>query len=269
MKKWQKEYPPYEGTEPYVYLAFADADSRKVWPVMKVLLKRGCRVWYCTGAAGNPQELFRRQSRATGAAWTLLYLTDELTADKDTKTRIMVNQKERKTIVCLDPDGVNRYLAMDIRESTTSIPLYRYRNEAELDHALIHAEGYTQDLIGMPVKIKNNWRGKVIGVLLILSMLLFLGSIFAFLKEPIYEDSISFSDSVIREAVRAAVGGGALHEEQLQSIRSIRLTELPENWEDLSLLPALQEIEVPQREALTAEDLPIDAYRIVLYGGAS
>ena len=121
----------------------------------------------------------------------------------------------------------------------------------------------------MPVKIKNHWMGRLIGTLLILSVFLLFGSMFSFLKEPIYEDSITFSDSVIREAVRAAVGGGALREEHLQSIRSIRLTELPENWEDLSLLPALQEIEVPQREAQTAEDLPIDAYRIVLYGGAS
>lgn len=269
MKNWQGNYPPYEGSEPYLYLAFAGEDARKVWPVMKVLLTRGCRVWYCIGSAGNSQELLHRQERAAGAAWTLLYLTDALTADKESKSRIMVNQKDQKTITCLDTDGTNRYLAMDLRETTPSIPLYRCKKDAQLDEALIRAEGYTQNIIGKPIKIKNNWLGKLTGTFLLLTVLL-IGCSFLYSQlAPVHEDTVAFSDPVIREAVRTAAGGGALNEERLQNIQSLRLTEIPENWSDLRLLPDLQQIEISQNAIVQAEKLPVDAYRIVLYGGAS
>ena len=49
----------------------------------------------------------------------------------------------------------------------------------------------------------------------------------------------------------------------------LRLERLPESWEDLSRLPALQQIAIPQEAAMQAEDLPIQQYRIVLYGGVS
>lgn len=269
MKSWQKEHPPYEGTEPYLYMAFADADIRKVWPVMRILLKRGCRVWYCTGPAGNARELLHRQERAAGAAWTLLYLTDALTADKETKSRIMVSQKDKKPITCLDTDGTNRYLAMDIRESTPSIPLYRCKKDVQLEDELIRAEGYTQDIIGKPVKIKNRWLGKLTGTFILLTLLLVGCGYFYYRQAPVHEDTVTFSDPVIREAVRTAAGGGVLSPESLRNIQSLRLRELPESWDDLSMLPDLQQIELSQRAAAQAEELPMDTYRIVLYGGVS
>ena len=55
MKNWQKQYPPYEGGEGYLYFAFADGDAGKVWPVMRTLLQRGVRVWYCGGPAGSAE----------------------------------------------------------------------------------------------------------------------------------------------------------------------------------------------------------------------
>ena len=269
MNKWQKKYPPYEGPEPYLYFAFADRDSRKAWDIMKILLKRGCRVWYCAGPAGNSQELLRRQSRASGAELTLLYLTDGLEADKDSKSRIMVNQKNHKPILCLDTDGKNRYLAMDIHESTPGIPLYRLKKDAEVEDALIRADGFTQIVIGKPAKVKNNWLGKLTGIFFLLTLLLIGASFLYFQRGPVYDDSVSFSDPVIMEAARNAAGGGALSEESLTDIQVLRLTQLPESWDDLTMLPALEQIEIPQKAAIQAENLPVDSYRIVLYGGAA
>ena len=269
MKNWHKNYPPYEGTEPYIYLAFADADVRKVWPVVRVLLQRGCRVWYCTGPAGSSQELIRRQNRASGAVWTLLYLTDALVADKESKSRFMVNQKEHKAITCLNTDSVHRYLAMDIRESTPSIALQQCRTDEELEQELIRAEGYTQAFVGKPVKLKNSWMGKLTATFFLLTVLLIGCAVFYARKEPVYEDTVTFSDSGIREAARAAAGGGALNEDSVLAVQTIRLKELPESWDDLQLLPELRQIEIPQSAAMQSEDLPVDAYRIVLYGGVS
>ena len=267
MKRWQKKYPPYEGTEPYLYLAFADADEKKVWPVMKALLRRGCRVWYCTGIAGSSRELLHRQDRASGAAWTLLYLTEALVSDKESKSRIMVNQQAKKPIACLDTDGVNRYLAMDIRESTPSIPLHSCKTDREVDAALIRAEGYTQEFIGKPMQVKDPWLGKLTRLFIVLTVLLAGCCLWYFRQTPVYEDTVSFTDPVIREAARTAAGGGILNEEKLQNIQSIYLKEIPESWEDLRLMPDLQEIGISQEAAARADVLPVDAYRIVLYGG--
>ena len=269
MTSWQKKYPPYEGEEPYLYFAFADGDAQKVWRVMNVLLSRGCRVWYCTGPAGNARELLRRQERACGAALTLLYLTDALESDKDSKTRIMVNQKDHKAILCLDTDRKNHNLAMDIHESTPSIPLYRLKKDEELETELIRAEGFTQNMLGKPVTIRSGWMGKLTGVLLLLTALLIAGCVLYFQKAPTYADTLPFADPVIREAARAAAGGGALTEDSVSQIQTIRLKELPDSWEDLTMLTDLQSVVLPQEVVMTGAELPEGSFRIVLSGGAS
>ena len=268
MSSWQKKYPPYEGNEPYLYFAFADGDARKAWSVMKVLLGRGCRVWYCTGPAGTSQELLRRQSRASGAELTLLYLTDALEADKDSKTRMMVNQKNGRPLLCLDTDGKNHNLAMDIHESTPSIPLYQLKGEEDLETALIRAEGFTQNMLDKPVAVGGSWMGKFTALFCLLTAALVVGGFLYFQKAQTFDDSIRFTDPVIREAAREAAGGGALTEEAAAGIQTIRLSRLPESWEDLALLTELQSIALPQRAVMEAEQLPEGDYRIVLYGGA-
>lgn len=269
MTSWQKKYPPYEGEEPYLYFAFADGDAQKVWRVMKVLLNRGCRVWYCTGPAGSSRELLRRQERACGAALTLLYLTDALESDKDSKTRIMVNQKDHKAILCLDTDRKNHNLAMDIHESTPSIPLYRLKKDEELETELIRAEGFTQNMLGKPATIRSGWMGKLTGALLLLTVLLTAGCVLYFQKAPTYADTLPFADPVIREAARAAAGGGALTEDSVSQIQTIRLKELPDSWEDLTILTDLQSVVLPQEAVMTGAELPEGSFRIVLSGGAS
>ena len=137
MKSWQKKVPPYEGTEPYLYLAFADADAGKVWGVLRPLLERGCRVWYAAGSAGSPEELLRRQERAGNAALTAVYLSRAVTEDKDTKSAVLANQSMNRPILCLDDDGEDRTLAMGLRETTPHIPVYRYRDKAEAEEELV------------------------------------------------------------------------------------------------------------------------------------
>ena len=50
-----REFPPYEGDSPYLYFAFAEADSRKVREYLRLLYERGCRVWYSCGKAEAPR----------------------------------------------------------------------------------------------------------------------------------------------------------------------------------------------------------------------
>ena len=272
MKNWHKHFPPYEGKEPYLYFAFASADEKKVWKILRPLLERGCRVWYSFGPAGGADELLHDQERSSGAALTLLYLTDAACADKDTKSNVLVNQKYGRQILCLDPDGTDRRLRMGLREDVRHIPLYRLSGSGEIEDAIIHAEGFSQDIIGEPVKIAaGSALGRISAVLCALAILLaalaFAGIRYFHWFTPAFLDEVALNDPVIVSAVRKAARGGSITEELANELTELRLDAMPESWDDLSSLPSLERIEIPQQALADGGELPEGDYTIELSGG--
>ena len=274
MKNWQKRYPPYEGSEPYLYFAFAEADSAKAWQIMRILLERGCRVWYGSGPSGNADELLRRQERAEGADLTLLYLTDAACADKDTKSNILVNQKNGKHILCLDPDGADRRLSMGLYETVPHLPLYRLKSRKEIENAVIRAEGFSQEILGEPVKVEGGGSlGKLTALFCVLAVLLalasFIGGRYLRWFQPEVPDEVPFTDPVILSAVRNAARGGAITEELVSEITVLRLSGMPESWEELEKLPALTTVTLPQQALLEEGTLPDGDITVELTGGGA
>ena len=272
MKNWHKYFPPYEGEEPYLYVAFAAADEKKVWKILRPLLERGCRVWYRFGPAGGADNLLHDQERSSGAALTLLYLTDAACADKDTKSNVLVNQKYGRPILCLDPDGTDRRLRMGLREDVLHIPLYELRGSGEIEDAIIHAEGFSQDIIGGPVKIAaGNALGRISMVLCVLAILLaalaFAGFRYFHWFTPDFLDEVALNDPVIVSAVRKAARGGPITEEFANGLIELRLNAMPESWDDLNSLPSLERIEIPQQAIIDGGSLPEGGYTIELSGG--
>ena len=272
MKNWHKYYPPYEGEEPYLYVAFAAADEKKVWKILRPLLERGCRVWYRFGPAGGADNLLHDQELSSGAALTLLYLTDAACADKDTKSNVLVNQKYSRPILCLDPDGTDRRLRMGLREDVLHIPLYELRGSGEIEDAIIHAEGFSQDIIGEPVKIAaGNALGRISMVLCVLAILLaalaFAGFRYFHWFTPDFLDEVALNDPVIVSAVRKAARGGPITEEFANGLIELRLDAMPESWDDLNSLPSLERIEIPQQAIIDGGSLPEGGYTIELSGG--
>ena len=272
MKNWHRSFPPYEGEEPYLYFAFADADEKKVWNYLRPLLERGCRVWYRFGPAGGADRLLHDQERSSGAALTLLFLTDAACADKDTKSNVLVNQKYGRPILCLDPDGTDRRLRMGLREDVPHVPLYSLRGGGEIEDAVIHADGFSQDIIGEPVKIAaGNVLGRISAVLCVLAILLaalaFAGFRYFHWFTPELLDEVTLNDPVIVSAVRKAARGGPITEQLADELTELHLDAMPENWDDLSSLPALERIEIPQQALVDGGALPEGDYTIELSGG--
>ncbi len=270
--KWTKQIPPYEGDGPYLYFAFAEEDSRRVRKLLRPLLARGCRVWYCCGPAGSAEELLHRQERCEKAALTVVYLTDAACADRDTKSAVLVNQKFNRPILCLDPDEKDRRLDMNLRETVLHVPLYQYAGTEEWESAVLHAEGFSQDMLGEPIRIGNGGLMRKLtlsfcALALLLAAVSFAGfRIFGWFS-PAARDELEIRDPVLQAAVRQAVGGGAITQELADGITVLRLKELPASWEELSLLPALERIELPQRSLLDGAELPEGDYVIELGGG--
>lgn len=273
MKDWRKQAPPYEGTEPYLYLAFADADAGRIGGLVRLLLKRGLRLWYSTGPAGSADELLRRQQRALGAEMTVVYLTDAMTQDQDGKASILVNQKNGRKIICIDRDAADRALTMGLHESVPHLPAWQYPKTEDLEEALIRSDGFTQEMFGEPVLIRRSGlTGRLTAVLCASALLLVLGGflglrVFHWFQPGMPQDEIIFADETIRSAVRAAVGGGVLTEENTAAIEELRLDSLPSGWEDLEKLPKLTRIVFPQEAVLEAESLPDAGVVLVLTGG--
>ncbi|MBQ6371507.1 MAG: hypothetical protein IJJ22_00090 [Oscillospiraceae bacterium] len=271
-KNWTKRVPPYEGDQPYLYFAFSEEDCGNIWKLLRPLLARGCRVWYCVGPAGSAEELLHRQQRCEKAALTIVYLTDAICADSDSKSAILVNQTFNRPILCLDPDEKDRRLSMDLRETVPHIPLYQLL-EDEWESTVLHADGFSQTMIGEPLRLENDsgFIRKLTLTLCALAVMLAVIS-FAGLRlfgwfSPAVQDEVIISDPAIHAAVRQAVGSGALTEERLSELSFLRLTELPESWKELELLPALERIVLPQQALLDGGELPEGDYVIELSGG--
>ena len=163
---------------------------------------------------------------------------------------------------------------MGLRESVPHIPLYRIRSKEELEDAIFHSEGFSQELLGEPVKIR---KASIIPKLslmfcvlaVVLSVLFFTG-----VRERVSEviqvsDEVELSDPVLLSAVRKAAGGGAITQELVETLKAIDLSGMPENWDDLELLPSLEEIRIPQEALLDGAPLPEGEYTIILTGGGT
>ena len=269
----QKTYPSYEGTEPYIYFAFAEADSRKAEKILRILLQRGCRVWYCTGPSGSSDELLRRQEHASKADLTMLYLSAAACADSDIKNSVLVNQSAGRNILCLDTDGEDRRLMMGLYENVPNIPLYEMRSSDDIESAIIHAEGFSQKMIGEPVSISGSVVGKLSLLLCILAVILaavcFAGYRYFVKYSADIPDEVEIADQAILSALKESVNGGAVTENLLSQITYLKLEELPENWDDLVHMPSLERISIPQQSLLGDGSLPDGNYTIELRGGVS
>ena len=262
MKNWQKKYPPYSGDEPYLFFAFADRDSSGAWKIMRILLERGIRVWYSSDTARSGQELENNQKKAAGAEATFLLLTDEAVSNKNLKSLILANQSAKKTVVAINPDGKDRLLAMNLKESVSQVMLQDSSEKTELADALCHAEGVTQSIIGEPVKVRRQWALPVVMCLLSAAL---LAIALRFAPEVVPQDTVFFSDPVTESAVRKAAGG-LLTEETVARITELSFAELPGDWSELEKLPQLEKICLDQDAAMLAPDFP-EGYVITLSGG--
>ena len=80
---------------------------------------------------------------------------------------------------------------------------------------------------------------------------------------------MQFSDPVILAAVRDAAQGGSITEEFTLELSVLRLSGMPDSWEELEKLPALETIVLPQQALLDTGSLPDGDYNVELTGGGA
>ena len=275
--KAESYYPPYEGKEPYIHLCFSDRDERKVRPLLRRLLLRGCRVWYCVGRTRDRSTQALRDRRMLGAGLTVVYLTEAVRADTELKTRLLVCQKARQPILVLNTDGGDSGLSLGLTAEASSSPMGG--NAPDACDAILHGPEFSQVFLGDPLPIYDRlWLRRLSVTLAVLALLLVAGgTVYKVLHPPAApaqieiqpEDQVVFQDPILREAIREAVGGGPITQEALARITVLPLSHLPESMEDLALLPNLSTLILSQEAAQGAPQQPglYEKYTLILAGG--
>lgn len=269
---WTKRFPAYQGTEPYLFFCFSDADARRARKLIERMYVRGTRVWYCTGRPRDVAERRERELRMSGAALAVVYLTQAARDDLDFKNAALYCQERKTPIICIDADEGVSALSFGITDAQ-HLSARVWRRAAAMEEALVRCEGFSQELIGpdrlhvTPPYVRIALRLAIVSVLAL--ALVLLGSRLFGWVSPLAEmdDTVHIEDAALRAAVRTAVGGGPITEEGLESIETIRLKELPGDADELALLPSLTRVEIPQTLASDALWLLDEGYTVVLYGG--
>ena len=269
-----KTFPPYAGKEPYLYLCFADADEKRMTPLLKRLWRRGVRVWYAADDGTSAEKLRANEERMRGAALVVLYLDEAFRADLTAKGRALACSMRGQAILCLNTDGGDSGLSIGLPSDTPTLFLTGASPE-EIEDALLRAKGFTQDLLGPPQKEKSHRVRTLAVTVAVLAALLLGGALFygrLFLPdagEPQKEDTVFFSDPTLTAAVRGAING-PITEESLSGVTTLRFTALPKDLSELALLPNLTRIELTQDAVLSNAERVLtlsDTYEIVLIGG--
>lgn len=282
--KTESYYPPYTGKEPYIHLCFSDRDERRIRPLLRRLLLRGCRVWYCTGETADRDTQIARNGRMLGAGLTVLYLTESVRRDTELKNLLLVCQKNRQPILVLDTDGGDRSLSVGLTGASFTTVLGG--NAPDAFDAILHGRGFSQAFLGDPLPVFDRLKLRRVSALLILLSLVLAAGVgtYKFLHPPevpsIEEpaeptptpepaDEVLIEDEALREVARAAVGGGQITREGLSRIETLSLSQLPENAEDLAVFPNLTTLILSQEAARTAPEKPAlyDQYELIVAGG--
>ena len=262
------------GNKPYLFLCASKADDRRIRTLLVRLVRRGVRVWVSDGGAKTAQALRDQNERMLGATLVAVYLSEAFRTDLEAKSRALVCQANGLPLLCLNMDGGDSGLSLGFRHDTPSLPLKGAAAD-EIEDALLHADGFTQELIGEPVPVGGDWVRYLAIAAAALAALVLIGTLLiGFLKpkdtaEPEVLDTVTVSDPTLSDALHAAIGG-AITEEALNAVTELTFSKLPDDLSELSLLPNLSRIMLDQASAFANRDrIPAlaDAYELILIGG--
>lgn len=257
MAELSRRYPPYEGEEPYLYFAFAEADSEKAGPLLAQLYARGCRIWY-----GRGENRPHRLDRIKNASMAVIYMSSKAMTDADeVKSSVLYCQSRGVPVVVIDVVE-NNELSTGFSQNTQHIPALN--NPEQLEAALIRTEGFTQSLIGEKRSTVKTPVWKITLTTFLAAAVVGLGGAYA-MGAFAPKDEVIFQNQVIRNAVRYSVGS-PITDSGVQELRVLHLTEAPDKLDELNYLPKLERIEIPEEAVPVFESLT-ERYTIVVYGG--
>ena len=244
-------------------------------PLLSLLYERGVRLWYAMGKTARVDELALRNERTDHAALTVLYLSEAARNDTDVKNVILSCQEQGLPLACIDADRGDHGLSVGLTKDVPHVPAWQMTSADEVEEAVIHVDGFVQELVGPRPEPYQDPLKKValaIGALALTTLLVgvgygwHLGLIAPATRHP--GDTAALASPELLGAARRAQGGGSVTGESVSRITVLRLREAPASLDDLAPFTALQRVELPQEQASEATVLLDGPYEVALIGGA-
>ena len=281
-----RDYPPYKGDEPYLYLCFHQADANKVKPFLDGLVCRRCRVWYTVGDVSDSHENRKQAEYERNADLMVFWSSERADDDEDMKSALGYFQTTGRPVICVDTkvNAAQSSLSLILSKNVKKITCEPSTTTEEIVSSLMRTEGFSQQLIAEDDRERQEFLHKrksrriALPILLAAAVLLVCAVFYAqsndwFRPQPVIIDSIAIKDPQIERAARFALspdGNAALTQDSLALITALRLYDTPASFDELALFPSLSRLEIPQSSVEKAAGLLDSAqYTIVVYPEAA
>lgn len=277
-----RDFPPYSGEEPYVYLCFHEADKKRVKPFLSALIQRRCRVWYCIGDAQDAEQNRANAQRAGKAALMVFFLTPRSVEDETVKSNLGHFQASGRPVICIETEACAEQsgFSLILSKRVPRIACKVGESAESIVSKLLRTEGFTQEFIAPDDYVWQHFlkkrKSRKIALITLAIALAVLTSAFFYAKSNDFfrpdvslSDTVTIEDPVFEQAARVALspdGEAALTDESLSRITTLRLESAPASFDALKLFPALTRLEVPSSCVYEASALLQDAsFTIVVY----
>jgi hypothetical protein len=102
----QPPFQAYRGDEPYIFVSYAHADKALVYPEIKALHERGCRIWYDEGMRPAHSWSEEIAHAIGGCAFFIVFMTPDAAKSQYVRKEIEFAVDERKEylVKSLPPD---------------------------------------------------------------------------------------------------------------------------------------------------------------------
>ena len=109
-------FTPYEGNEPYIFISYAHKDSKRVYPVLEELNRRGYRVWYDDGIAPGSEWPENIAQHLSGCALTMAFISPASIASDNCRREVTFALSKRKPFlgILLEPTEMSPGMEMQL-----------------------------------------------------------------------------------------------------------------------------------------------------------
>lgn len=123
-------FTPYEGNEPYIFISYAHKDSKRVYPILEELNRRGYRVWYDDGIAPGSEWPENIAQHLSGCALTLAFISPSSIASDNCRREVTFALSKRKPFLGIILEPTEMSLGMEMQLSAQQcIMKYSYTND--------------------------------------------------------------------------------------------------------------------------------------------
>ena len=120
----------YEGTENYIFVSYAHADSDRVMPILEALDREGLRLWYDSGIEVGSEWPAYIAARVKGCYRMIYFVTENSVSSKNCRNEVNLALSKNKEIIVAYLEDAELQYGLDLQLSTNQA-IYKSRCQSD------------------------------------------------------------------------------------------------------------------------------------------